>query len=159
MLCKPINRCSQVYSCFPSLSGWSASIARSWQGCRRWQRFVYLWSRDDFQFWLTKWLLRWGFTDVLHLCNSSKLISKIRTITGAVVNVLPFPLPARLIRFVAAVGWARPELYLISSIRNGISSFARLPEIRLNQGLSHLQEDLEMGCGIRKFWTASNSMI
>ena len=102
-------------------------------------------------FWLTKYFPSF-VTDVRStFVTVPKLISKIQTITGAVVNVLPFPLPHDLSDSFAAVGWARPELYLISSIRNGISSFAKIDTIELNQGLSHLQEDLEMGVWDREY--------
>ena len=85
-------------------------------------------------FWLTKYFPSF-VTDVRStFVTVPKLISKIQTITGAVVNVLPLPLPHDLSDSFAAVGWARPELYLISSIRNGISSFAKIDTIELNQG-------------------------
>jgi SAM-dependent methyltransferase len=74
-----------------------------------------------------------------------QLINEIQTIVGHPVNVIPFPLPHDLSDSFAAVGWARPELYLDSKIRNGISSFAKLDATELNHGLSRLQEDLKTG--------------
>jgi ubiquinone/menaquinone biosynthesis C-methylase UbiE len=75
----------------------------------------------------------------------AELTSAIETITNASVKVIPFPLPHDLIDAFAAVGWARPELYLDSRIRNGISTFAKLDQVALNDGLSRLQQDIETG--------------
>lgn len=81
----------------------------------------------------------------------SKLVEEIQMITDSVVNVIPFPLPKDLSDSFAAVGWARPELYLDSDIRNGISSFSKLDDNELNSGLSHLDEDLGKGKWDRKY--------
>ena len=81
----------------------------------------------------------------------SNLISELQTITGAKVRPWVFPLPHDLLDSFAAVGWARPELYLNSSIRNGISSFAKLAPAELNHGLSRLQQDLETGVWDREY--------
>ncbi len=96
-------------------------------------------------FWLTQYFpamiadVRSTFLKV------SRLTSEIEAIMGTTVHILPFPLPHDLSDSFAAVGWSRPELYLDSSIRNGISSFAKITEAELEQGLSNLHEDLEMG--------------
>jgi ubiquinone/menaquinone biosynthesis C-methylase UbiE len=74
-----------------------------------------------------------------------KLVSEIESVTGVSVSVLPFPLPNDLSDSFAAVGWARPELYLDSNVRNGISSFSKIADNELNQGLANLCKDLETG--------------
>ncbi|MBD1868393.1 class I SAM-dependent methyltransferase [Cyanobacteria bacterium FACHB-471] len=74
-----------------------------------------------------------------------KLLEEIQSITDSVANVIPFPLPNDLSDSFAAVGWARPELYLDSDIRNGISSFSKIDDDELNSGLFRLSEDLERG--------------
>jgi ubiquinone/menaquinone biosynthesis C-methylase UbiE len=71
------------------------------------------------------------------------LISEIKSISNLTVNVHPFPLPNDLSDSFTAVGWARPELYLDANIRNGISSFAKMPAAELDRGLTSLHEDLE----------------
>jgi hypothetical protein len=43
----------------------------------------------------------------------------------------------------AAVGWSRPELYLQTNIRNGISSFSKVDPTELANGLYRLKNDLE----------------
>jgi SAM-dependent methyltransferase len=74
-----------------------------------------------------------------------QLTNEIQTVVSHVVNVIPFSLPHDLSDSFAAVGWARPELYLDSNIRNGISSFAKIDANELDNGLSQLREDLEKG--------------
>jgi ubiquinone/menaquinone biosynthesis C-methylase UbiE len=71
------------------------------------------------------------------------LTSEIESISNLTVNVLPFPLPNDLSDSFAAVGWARPELYLDATIRKGISSFAKMTDIELDRGLTSLHEDLK----------------
>lgn len=80
-----------------------------------------------------------------------KLLEEIQSITDSVANVIPFPLPNDLSDSFAAVGWARPELYLDSDIRNGISSFSKIDDDELNSGLFRLSEDLERGWWDRKY--------
>jgi ubiquinone/menaquinone biosynthesis C-methylase UbiE len=73
----------------------------------------------------------------------STLTSEIKSIMNTVVNIVPFPLPNDLSDSFAAIGWARPELYLDNRIRKGISSFAKINDDELKQGLSSLHQDLE----------------
>ena len=80
-----------------------------------------------------------------------KLVGEIQTTVNRVVNVIPFSLPNDLSDSFAAVGWARPELYLNSSIRSGISSFSKIDNHELDSGLSHLDQDLENGRWDRKY--------
>ena len=86
--------------------------------------------------------------EFLRLQCLAQLIQKesvIESITGNVVKVCPFLLPNDLLDSFAAVGWSRPQLYLDNKIRNGISSFAKIAEAELNQGLIKLKEDLKTG--------------
>lgn len=102
-------------------------------------------------FWLTKYFPSL-VTDVQStFVPVTKLMSEIQTITGAPVRTLAFPLPHDLSDSFAAVGWARPELYLDSSIRNGISSFAKIDTVELNHGLLRLRNDLETGLWDREY--------
>jgi SAM-dependent methyltransferase len=79
------------------------------------------------------------------------LIADIESISNRTVNVIPFALPHDLSDSFAAVGWARPELYLDNKIRNGISSFSKMTDIELDRGLSSLQKDLETKEWDRKY--------
>jgi hypothetical protein len=56
-----------------------------------------------------------------------------------------------LVDSFAAVGWARPELYLDRTIRNGISSFAKLDAAELDRGLAQLSKDLATGAWDRDY--------
>ncbi|BAY82337.1 type 11 methyltransferase [Calothrix parasitica NIES-267] len=96
-------------------------------------------------FWLTKY-----FPSLIKDVESTfisipELSDEIHSITGNGVNVSPFRLPHNLSDSFAAVGWARPELYLDINIRNGISSFAKIDGDEVNVGVLRLQEDLETG--------------
>jgi SAM-dependent methyltransferase len=97
------------------------------------------------QFWLTHY-----FPGLIADVQSTfvaiaELTSAIEATTGADVKVVPALLPPDLVDAFAAVGWARPELYLNSNIRNGISSFAKLDQAEIDDGLLRLQQDLETG--------------
>ncbi len=80
-----------------------------------------------------------------------KLISEIESISNSTVNISPFPLPNDLSDSFAAVGWAKPELYLDSNIRNGISSFAKMTATELDRGLTSLRDDLKTKAWDRQY--------
>lgn len=97
------------------------------------------------RFWLTQY-----FPSLIADVQSTflsivELTSAIETTMNAKVQVTPFLLPNDLKDSFAAVGWARPELYLENSIRNGISSFSKVDSTELANGLSRLKSDLETG--------------
>jgi SAM-dependent methyltransferase len=97
------------------------------------------------RFWLTQYFPSFALDVQSTFLPISRLKLEIESITGRSVNTEPFALPYDLSDSFAAVGWARPELYLDSSVRNGISSFAKITEDELEQGLSSLRKDLETG--------------
>ena len=96
-------------------------------------------------FWLTQYFPSFVSDVQSTFLSISELMSEIESITGTGMNTIPFALPHDLSDSFAAVGWARPELYLDSSVRKGISSFAKITDEELEQGLSSLREDLETG--------------
>jgi ubiquinone/menaquinone biosynthesis C-methylase UbiE len=96
-------------------------------------------------FWLTKYFPSFIKDVESTFLPIPQLVDEIQTVVGRVVSVTPFPLPHDLLDSFAAVGWARPELYLDSNIRDGISSFAKIDVEELDNGLSRLREDLEKG--------------
>jgi ubiquinone/menaquinone biosynthesis C-methylase UbiE len=116
------------------------------------QIVLFTYNRDMIKsFWLTKYFPSF-ITDVQStFVPIPKLMGEIQAIAGAIVRSLVFPLPHDLSDSFAAVGWARPELYLDSNIRNGISSFAKIDSSELNCGLSRLQEDLKTGAWDREY--------
>jgi ubiquinone/menaquinone biosynthesis C-methylase UbiE len=102
-------------------------------------------------FWLTEY-----FPSLINDVEStflpiSQLADEIQKVVEHRVNVIPFPLPHDLSDSFAAVGWARPELYLNNEIRNGISSFAKIDADELDNGLSDLRKDLEKGIWDQKY--------
>ncbi|NJO95663.1 MAG: class I SAM-dependent methyltransferase [Pleurocapsa sp. CRU_1_2] len=102
-------------------------------------------------FWLTEYfpsLIKDVETTFLPI---PKLIDEIQSIVDNSVNIVPFPLPDDLSDSFAAVGWARPELYLDRQIRDGISSFAKMDGDQLNEGLSLLRADLASGLWNQKY--------
>lgn len=102
-------------------------------------------------FWLTKYFPSFVKDVESTFLPIPQLIDEIQSIVGHTVNVFPFSLPSDLSDSFAAVGWARPELYLDSSIRSGISSFTKIDADELENGLSCLREDLENGVWDQKY--------
>jgi ubiquinone/menaquinone biosynthesis C-methylase UbiE len=96
-------------------------------------------------FWLTEYFPAFISDVESTFLPITTLIAEIQSSVSTNVSVSPFALPFDLADSFAAVGWARPEIYLNSSIRNGISSFAKFDSIEVNEGLSRLQNDLESG--------------
>jgi SAM-dependent methyltransferase len=102
-------------------------------------------------FWLTKYFPSFIKDVESTFLPIPQLTDEIQTLVGHGVNVIPFSLPHDLSDSFAAVGWARPELYLDRSIRNGISSFAKIDTDELDNGLSELREDIEKGVWDREY--------
>ncbi len=96
-------------------------------------------------FWLTKYFPSFVKDVEATFLPIPDLVQEIQLVVGRGVNVIPFPLPHDLSDSFAAVGWARPELYLDRHICNGISSFAKIDDDELENGTSRLREDLEQG--------------
>jgi ubiquinone/menaquinone biosynthesis C-methylase UbiE len=80
-----------------------------------------------------------------------QLILDLTKITKREINVTPFLLPNDLVDAFAAVGWSKPELYLNSKIRRGISAFSQIESTEIKNGLSHLQQDLNTGIWEQKY--------
>lgn len=102
-------------------------------------------------FWLTKY-----FPGLIKDVEStfipiSQLTAEIHAVTGNNANVIPFRLPHNLSDSFAAVGWARPELYLDSDIRNGISSFTKIDQDEINRGVFRLRSDLNTGAWDKEY--------
>lgn len=102
-------------------------------------------------FWLTQYFPSFVKDVESTFLPISQLMNEIQTVVGRHVKTLPFPLPHDLLDSFAAVGWARPELYFDSKIRNGISSFTKIDADELENGLSRLREDLEEGTWDQKY--------
>lgn len=69
-------------------------------------------------------------------------IQNIEYILGA-VKVFPLPIPGDCTDGFLGAYWRRPEAYLNTDVRNGMSSFSRLSSI--DKGLNRLRQDLGTG--------------
>ncbi|MCJ8279483.1 MAG: class I SAM-dependent methyltransferase [Rivularia sp. ALOHA_DT_140] len=96
-------------------------------------------------FWLTEYFPSFIEDVESSFISISKLVEEISLIRGGEINIIPFRLPHNLSDSFAAVGWARPELYLDENIRNGISSFMKIGVDEVEEGVLRLREDLKTG--------------
>ena len=67
------------------------------------------------------------------------------------VRVDPLPIPRDCVDGFLGAFWCRPEVYLSSAVRQGISGFALLPPGVADAGLARLSADLESGRWNAKF--------
>lgn len=75
----------------------------------------------------------------------SKIIELIGATTHRTVEVSTLMLPYDLSDLFAAAGWRRPEIYLNSVVRAGISAFALAESTVVELGVKQLAEDLTSG--------------
>jgi ubiquinone/menaquinone biosynthesis C-methylase UbiE len=102
-------------------------------------------------FWLTEY-----FPDFIHdtldtFADTQAIAQKVRQITHKPVEIIPFLLPPDLSDLFAAAGWCQPEIYLNPQVRNGISTFAKIPETELTEGIERLTADLNNGVWEQKY--------
>ena len=103
------------------------------------------------QFWLTDYF-PYFISDTLTTFPSTKEIARqIEQTTHKEVTVTPFLLPTDLSDLFAASGWCQPEIYLDARVRNGISTFAKMPAEKLDRGLNQLQTEINNGSWMRKY--------
>ncbi len=79
------------------------------------------------------------------------IAAEIRQITHKTVEIINFPLPKDIKDLFAAAGWNRPELYLDPNVREGISSFVKMPIEEKEKGIKQLTEDLNNGNWDKKY--------
>ena len=79
------------------------------------------------------------------------IAAEIRQITQKNAEIINFSLPKDIKDLFAAAGWNRPELYLDPNVREGISSFAKMPIEEKEQGIKQLTEDLHNGSWDQKY--------
>ena len=102
-------------------------------------------------FWLTDYF-PYFIQDTLQTFPSTKAIARqIERITRRQVEIIPFLLPPDLSDKFAAAGWQKPEIYLDAAVRNGISSFAKMPHEELETGINKLRNDLKTGVWLEKY--------
>lgn len=83
--------------------------------------------------------------------NTNKIAQIFSQITKKEVEIIPFLLPPNLKDLFAAAGWCKPEIYLNPEIRNGISTFNKMPAKNLKAGISKLATELGNGVWQQKY--------
>ena len=102
-------------------------------------------------FWLTDYF-PYFIGDTLNTFPGTQEIAQtITQITQKEVEIIPFCLPSDLSDLFAASGWCKPEIYLDPQVRNGISTFAKIPSDELEQGISRLAADINNGIWLKKY--------
>lgn len=96
-------------------------------------------------FWLTDYFPYFIRDTKATFPSTKKIAQLIEQTVNREVTIKPFLLPGDLKDLFAASGWCRPEIYLDSQVRRGISSFAKMPERELEAGLEKLSLDLSNG--------------
>ena len=87
----------------------------------------------------------WLWKDALQFLPLNKFAELIQANTQRTVQAFPLMLPHDLSDMFAAAAWRRPEMYLDSEVRAGISSFALADVSLVEQGVKLLEEDLSSG--------------
>ena len=102
-------------------------------------------------FWLTDYF-PYFINDTKKTFPDTKAIAKImEDATHKSVEIIPFLLPSDLQDRFAAAGWQQPEIYLDPEVRNGISTFAKIPPKALKLGLERLSQELDNGIWEQKY--------
>ena len=102
-------------------------------------------------FWLTDYF-PYFISDTLQTFPSTQQIARtISQITQKEVQVIPFLLPVDLQDWFAASGWCKPEIYLDPKVRNGISTFSKMPANELEAGVNKLAVELSNGVWLQKY--------
>ena len=103
------------------------------------------------EFWLTEYFPYFIHDTLQTFPEPAAIANSITAITQQSVRILPFLLPPDLSDHFAAAGWCQPEIYLDPQVRNGISSFAKMPAAELAAGIAKLQADLACGAWGKKY--------
>lgn len=102
-------------------------------------------------FWLTEYFPDFVNDTLNTFPGTQELAQIINNITHQTVDIIPFLLPTNLSDLFAASGWCRPEIYLDSQVRHGISTFAKMSANKLNSGLKRLKADIDHGIWHQKY--------
>ena len=102
-------------------------------------------------FWLADYFPDF-VSDTLDTFPSTKNIAQtFSQITQKEIEIIPFLLPPDLRDLFAAAGWCKPKIYLNPEIRNGISTFNKMPVKNLKAGISRLATELDNGVWQQKY--------
>jgi SAM-dependent methyltransferase len=97
------------------------------------------------------WLIATYFPEIAELdrARCPSLIDITKTVGSSQVQIMPIPFDCAD-GFLAAY-WGRPEAYLDSSVRAGISGLALLEPDVVSHGIARLRDDLESGVWDQRF--------
>lgn len=101
-------------------------------------------------YWLTEYFREFAVRDRDQFPEPAVLADEI----GCPVTVHAWPVPHDCIDGFQGAWWRRPERYFDPLVRAGISSFHRLSEDELSDGLTRLRSDLDDGT-----WSERNSNL
>jgi ubiquinone/menaquinone biosynthesis C-methylase UbiE len=102
-------------------------------------------------FWLTDYFPYFIKDTQTTFPSTQKIAHFISQITQKETAIMPFLLSTNLSDLFAASGWCKPEIYLDTQVRSGISSFAKMPPTELEAGLKRLKLDLDYGFWEQKY--------
>ena len=103
------------------------------------------------EFWLTDYFPYFINDTLATFPSTQEIACKISQITLKEIETIPFLLPTDLSDMFAASGWCKPEIYLDERVRNGISTFAKMPANELKTGLNRLAREIEHGIWRQKY--------
>ena len=120
---------------------WS-DVARGLNECARVARqkvVILTWDPDSTGFWLTQDY----FPEILSLDKSIfPSLEQLQLCLGS-IQVKAVPVPADCVDGFLGAFWRRPEAYLEDSVRSGMSTFSKIPDLKVK--LAQLQKDLRSG--------------
>ena len=102
-------------------------------------------------FWLTEYFPYFIRDTLATFPSIQQIAEQIGQITKKEVETIPFLLPSDLKDLFAAAGWCRPEIYLDAKVRNGISTFAKMPQQELKAGIDKLAIEIDSGVWTQKY--------
>ncbi|MEY2830961.1 MAG: hypothetical protein RLZZ574_219 [Cyanobacteriota bacterium] len=102
-------------------------------------------------FWLTDYFPYFIQDTRATFPSTQKIAHLISQITQQETVIIPFLLPTNLSDLFAASGWCKPEIYLDAQVRQGISTFAKIPPNELEIGLKRLKADIDSGFWLEKY--------
>ena len=137
--------CSLAIHHFPNLENAFAEIARILKSCGKF--IIFTATPDQMR---SYWLNHYFPVMMEHSCDQMPTLETIETaLNKACITVEtkePFSITPDLQDLFLYSGKQRPDMYLSSSVRNGISSFHNYcSESELSSGLRSLREDIETG--------------
>lgn len=102
-------------------------------------------------FWLADYFPTLGRENNSSYATIPDVASYIAHLTGRKTRTVKYPLPPDLEDKFAAACWQKPEEYLNLSVRQGISSFALIPNEEVEYGLKSLRNDIDSGHWKKKY--------